>query len=242
VPFLLLLALYQCIVTRAQIISIEPCGSPDLSIQQWTFGGDGTIVATGTSPLLCLSTANCSAPQSLDDVFLLPCANNRCPGNVDQQWAYTPASGWIASLLSGSTKMCVTLASTYGPGVNLWPCATGANSSAWTRQGLQLVTREGGTAAGQCLQHETQGSIINVNGSVTGRRFDGIGGLAAIGGARLLYEYPEPQRSDILDLLFLPSAGAAYHLLKIEIEGDIDSSYGSGEATHAVELLVLECR
>jgi hypothetical protein len=62
-----------------------------------------------------------------------------------------------------------------------------------------------------------------------GLRFDGIGGLAAVGGARLLYEYPEPTRGKILDLLFSASGGGAfYQILKVEIEGDSDSSYGSG--------------
>ena len=47
-------------------------------------------------------------------------------------------------------------------------------------------------------------------------RFDGIGGLAAVGGARLLYEYPEPARGKILDLLFDPDGGGAfYHILKV---------------------------
>jgi galactosylceramidase len=70
---------------------------------------------------------------------------------------------------------------------------------------------------------------IAFSSEMLGMRFDGIGGLAAVGGARLLYEYAEPTRAKILDLLFDPSAGGAfYHMLKVEIEGDIDSSYGSG--------------
>ena len=70
---------------------------------------------------------------------------------------------------------------------------------------------------------------IALSTQVLGRRFDGIGGLAAVGGARLLYEYPEPTRGKILDLLFSPDGGGAlYQILKIEIEGDADSSYGSG--------------
>jgi hypothetical protein len=56
----------------------------------------------------------------------------------------------------------------------------------------------------------------------------GIGGLAAIGGARLIYEYVEPQRTQILDLLFNATGGTAFQILKTEIEGDMDSSYGSG--------------
>jgi hypothetical protein len=72
---------------------------------------------------------------------------------------------------------------------------------------------------------------ISLSSANLGLRFDGIGGLAAIGGARLLYEYPVAVRSHILDLLFSPTGGGAlYHILKIEIEGDSDSSYGSGSS------------
>ena len=38
--------------------------------------------------------------------------------------------------------------------------------------------------------------------------------------------YPEPTRSQILDVLFLPGRGAAWQMLKIEIGGDSQSSYG----------------
>jgi hypothetical protein len=204
------ITLVSLTVSSAQYIAVEPCGSSES--QEWTFGAGGSVIATGTSPELCLSAANCSSPQSLDAVLLLPCGNNRCPANADQSWNYSSAPGWLWSSLSPSPQMCLTLAGTYGPGVNLWPCAEGGNSSAWTRSGLQLQSRQGGSAAGSCLQYMAQGSIINVNGSVIGRRFDGIGGLAAIGGARLLYEYPEQQRDDLLDLLFLASGGAAYQV------------------------------
>ena len=41
------------------------------------------------------------------------------------------------------------------------------------------------------------------------KRFDGHGGLSAGASSRLLLDYPEPQRSDILDYLYLPNFGAA---------------------------------
>ena len=65
-----------------------------------------------------------------------------------------------------------------------------------------------------------------------GRRFDGIGGLSG-GGAtsRLLPDYKEPQRSDILDYLFTPGVGASLHILKVEIGGDAESTEGT-EASH----------
>ena len=48
---------------------------------------------------------------------------------------------------------------------------------------------------------------------------------------RLLVDYPEPQRSDILDYLFLPNFGASLQVLKVEIGGDSQSTDGT-EPSH----------
>lgn len=58
------------------------------------------------------------------------------------------------------------------------------------------------------------------------------GGLSG-GGAtsRLLIDYKEPQRSDILDYLFLPNYGASLQVLKVEIGGDSQSTDGT-ESSH----------
>ncbi|XP_043930036.1 galactocerebrosidase-like [Protopterus annectens] len=65
-----------------------------------------------------------------------------------------------------------------------------------------------------------------------GREFDGIGGLSG-GGAtsRLLVNYPEPYRSQILDYLFKPNFGASLQILKVEIGGDAQSTDGT-EPSH----------
>lgn len=55
--------------------------------------------------------------------------------------------------------------------------------------------------------------------------FDGIGGL--VDSAPLLYAYPEPQRSQILDYLFKPNYGQAIQVLKLEIGGDTNSTVNS---------------
>jgi galactosylceramidase len=62
--------------------------------------------------------------------------------------------------------------------------------------------------------------------------FDGIGAISG-GGAtsKLLVNYPEPHRSNILDYLFKPKFGASLHILKVEIGGDSQSSDGS-ESSH----------
>jgi len=75
------------------------------------------------------------------------------------------------------------------------------------------------------------GAIV-VDRSRLGPAFDGLGAISG-GGAtsRLLPDYPEPQRSDILDLLFLPNHGASLQILKVEIGGDSQTTDGT-EASH----------
>ena len=58
-----------------------------------------------------------------------------------------------------------------------------------------------------------------VSATPLGRVFDGIGGLSG-GGAtsRLLPDYVEEQRSQILDYLFTPGFGASLHILKVRTQ------------------------
>eukprot|EP01064_Diplonema_japonicum_P022994 TRINITY_DN3336_c1_g1_i1.p1 TRINITY_DN3336_c1_g1~~TRINITY_DN3336_c1_g1_i1.p1 ORF type:complete len:825 (+),score=228.69 TRINITY_DN3336_c1_g1_i1:51-2477(+) len=62
--------------------------------------------------------------------------------------------------------------------------------------------------------------------------FNGIGGLSG-GGAtsRLLVDYKEPMRTQILDYLFKPNFGANLQILKVEIGGDSQSTDGT-ETSH----------
>jgi hypothetical protein len=76
-----------------------------------------------------------------------------------------------------------------------------------------------------------QRSEIKIDGSGKGRIFEGIGGVSAGASSRLLIDYPEPQRSQILDYLFKPSYGAALQHLKVEVGGDTNSTDGS-EPSH----------
>ena len=74
---------------------------------------------------------------------------------------------------------------------------------------------------------------IHLKGSDTGLVFDGFGAVSAGASTRLLYDYPEPYRSDILDYLFKPNFGAGFQHLKVEIGGGENSTCGS-EPSHAV--------
>ncbi|MEZ0113862.1 hypothetical protein ABH920_007896 [Catenulispora sp. EB89] len=68
---------------------------------------------------------------------------------------------------------------------------------------------------------------ITVDGTQSGRTFDGVGALSAGANSRLLFDYPEPQRSQILDYLFKPGYGASLQILKVEVGGDTNSTDGA---------------
>jgi len=72
---------------------------------------------------------------------------------------------------------------------------------------------------------------ITIDGSGAGRIFEGVGGVSAGASSRLLIDYPEAQRSQILDYLFKPNYGASLHHLKVEVGGDTNSTDGS-EPSH----------
>ena len=72
---------------------------------------------------------------------------------------------------------------------------------------------------------------ITLDGATALHRYDGHGGLSAGASSRLLFDYAEPQRSQILDYLFKPSFGAGMHMLKVEIGGDAQSTDGT-EPSH----------
>ena len=81
-----------------------------------------------------------------------------------------------------------------------------------------------------CGRYGQQINIV-LDGNSKGRVFDGLGAVSAGASSRLLIDYPEPQRSQILDYLFKPGYGAALQHLKVEIGADVNSTDGS-EPSH----------
>lgn len=71
-----------------------------------------------------------------------------------------------------------------------------------------------------------------MDGSGTGRTFDGVGAISA-SSSKLLYDYPDPQRATILDHLFTPNLGTSLDILKVEIGGDTNSTTTAEPATNA---------
>ncbi|WOX07491.1 galactosylceramidase [Streptomyces sp. N50] len=71
-------------------------------------------------------------------------------------------------------------------------------------------------------------TTVSVDGSSPGLTFDGDGAISGGGGnSRLLADYPEPQRSQVLDYLFKPGFGAQVQILKLETGGSGNSTSGA---------------
>ncbi|WP_305783245.1 galactosylceramidase [Symbioplanes lichenis] len=105
---------------------------------------------------------------------------------------------------------------------------------AWALSAL-LATGPLVTAAPEPVQQ------IVVDSASGGRTFDGIGAISGGGGtSRLLVDYSEPQRSQVLDYLFEPGAGASLQILKVEIGADTNSSNGA-EPSHMRSRTDLDC-
>jgi hypothetical protein len=73
---------------------------------------------------------------------------------------------------------------------------------------------------------------LTLDPAKAGEEFEGVGAVSAGASSRLLIDYPEPARSNILDWLFLPKYGAGFQHLKVEVGGEINSTDGT-EPTHA---------
>jgi galactosylceramidase len=71
---------------------------------------------------------------------------------------------------------------------------------------------------------------VRLDASSGGRVFEGFGTLSAGASSKLLIDYPDPQRSEVLDLLFKPKYGASLQHLKVEIGGDVNSTCGTEPA------------
>ncbi|MBB5827317.1 ricin-type beta-trefoil lectin domain protein [Micromonospora carbonacea] len=90
-----------------------------------------------------------------------------------------------------------------------------------------------GGAVGGLAAPARAATSITINGASGGKTFDGLGAVSGGGGnSRLLIDYPEPQRGQILDYLFKPDYGASLQILKVEIGGDTNSTSGS-EPSHS---------
>ncbi|WSQ08834.1 NPCBM/NEW2 domain-containing protein [Streptomyces sp. NBC_01231] len=148
-----------------------------------------------------------------------------------------PGHGIGAVSVDGGTPVDVDLYSATRTGdVPVWTSPTlpdGPHTFTLTSTGRKNAASSGTALAVDRIDFVGEAPVpgktdVAVDGAGTGRTFDGIGAISGGGGnSRLLINYPEPQRSRILDYLFKPGYGAALQMLKVEIGGDTNSTDGS---------------
>ena len=109
------------------------------------------------------------------------------------------------------------------PGRRAWLAGVSAALLAVAISPQAARAAQGGRAAVSAQPGQT----VTIDGSGGGRTFQGFGAVSGNGSSRLLTDYPEPQRSQILDYLFKPGYGASLQILKVEIGADTDSTSGS---------------
>lgn len=83
------------------------------------------------------------------------------------------------------------------------------------------------------LTVKAQAQTISLSATDKGRVFEGIGAVSAGASSRNLADYPEKQRSEVLDYLFKPKFGAGFQHLKVEIGSGENSTCGS-EPSHII--------
>ena len=179
-------------------------------------------LASGQCPPPANSTARCVAPVACPGasagLCLAPCSN---------------ATRWQKVGSGDSTSF--TLAALAAPG----QCVTAAGSS--------LALRPCGGSSGAAQELSWGAPVrppppvppppplpavsLHLDGHTASHTFDGHGLLSAGASSRLLRDYAEPQRSQILDYLFKPQFGASLDIIKVEIGGDCQSTSGT-EASH----------
>ncbi|MFF7159406.1 ricin-type beta-trefoil lectin domain protein [Streptomyces sp. NPDC008139] len=105
---------------------------------------------------------------------------------------------------------------------------------------IGLILAAGGLVGTMADPAQAATSVV-INGASSGRTFDGVGAISGGGGnSRLLIDYPEPERGQVLDYLFRPGYGASLQILKAEIGGDTNSTSGA-EPSHQHTRTDLNC-
>ncbi len=66
----------------------------------------------------------------------------------------------------------------------------------------------------------TTANVVTLDGTALAHVYDGHGGLSAGASSRLLFDYPDVQRNEVLDYLFKPSFGMNLAQFKMEASKD----------------------
>lgn len=205
-------------------LELQGCASPVTDLQTFTYQGDNTIRHVSSNLCVTYFTGNDYGSPGI--LFLDTCVGNR----PAQMWTIDGTNNLIYSNITAITGCQAFTAAGPSPGNPVVPtgCATGDNNQNFIAFTDPFINQIQGQS-NLCLSvaQPATGYILNDSPTDIGIGFDGIGIVAGAGSARLLYDYPDPQRSLILNALFDPNVGLNPATLKIEIGGDGMGTMGS---------------
>eukprot|EP00040_Diaphanoeca_grandis_P037435 m.243730 g.243730 ORF g.243730 m.243730 type:complete len:926 (-) comp33818_c0_seq1:380-3157(-) len=199
---------YGCVAASASDIGNELFRLNPVGTHPSTYA-----LAVFANPDLCVTSSICDKCSGIGHACLCTTLCNAT--DEMQQWTQSMVTSKTFSL-SSHVNQCITAVSQPGA-VSLTSC-TNASGQVWTVNAT--VTPQ-----------PPPSTNLHINGHSVGHVFDGIGLLSAGASSRYLIDYPEPQRSQILDYLFKPNFGASLNMIKVEIGGDCQSTSGT-ESSH----------
>ena len=230
---------------------VAPCSAAEAEAQEFV----APAVGAAAGPIhmkvtyvegLCLDGGDATKNEA--PLVLAQCQPSR---KAQQSWELTSAkSGALVHIRNAKSGKCVNMNS-HGA-IDLYDCERA--EAELRKQGSQKWTVAKGAAPGSVVLHPAgratsclaacgssgptppappsppspaPNALVTLTDKLSPFTYQGVWAMSANGAARLLLEYPEPTRSQILDVLFSPSMGTRWQGLKVEIGGDVESSYGS---------------
>eukprot|EP00039_Didymoeca_costata_P033394 m.42146 g.42146 ORF g.42146 m.42146 type:complete len:1030 (+) comp9849_c0_seq2:322-3411(+) len=250
VSLIILLVLSQvpegrtCSVESGVVLYMKQCDDKSLAVGQdfviETFGSTGNVVIHPKdtySEGLCFDAGE---GQLRSSISLQECQQSGTNKPQLFHWSNHTDKVEGSNLVHTASNLCVSIAhnsAKEGASLDLFNCSQQSNML-WTQHvnNGEIVSILSELCITACSDKPSPsppapappGPLTAViDSSAAGLSFGGIWAMSANGAARQLFEYPEPTRSEILDLMFLPATGTRWQALKVEIGGDVESSYGS---------------
>ena len=242
---LVLILLLLRIACTTGNLALDRCNKSKRSqLFKWFVHSNQIVTASDTTK--CWD-GNGGGVNDEEPIGMYPCKAQ--PGAINE--AFRPlADGRIITVaLSQSRPLCISCQSLRaGAAIVMAVCRENDGRGdrqqswdfAWTNQsntGASMLSITGINGEKLCIDANAPAlppfSAIDVGDvSIPSFPWAGYGAISGGGGdSRFLAEYPDPQRSDILDLLFKPNYGMGLRWLKIEIGGDTQSTMGT-EPSH----------
>ena len=203
-----------CEPSAGNTLIMDKCSIESSEAQQWVLPSSPSQIHLKVTYFegLCIDGGEGTAKAP---VKLQECAPEGSKGALAQQFKQVPQGGNISliHLVHTASNLCVNL-NRYGV-IDLWTCKdpdVGDGVEQWSvnligevvaKSDCLSACRGTGPAPSPAPEPPSDEPVV-LNSSNVGLAFGGVRAVSANGAARLLLEYPETTRTQILDMLFSP--------------------------------------